>query len=362
MEIRNLFQNAKDIIEKYDFSIDARKALISYAEEFVSDEALITLAEKYYDIIFEQDEATDDVIDLEEKDEIDTGMFFAIIYLIRLYLFSEVLRAKGIPNKYADAAFWHYNNLLTRNYNCYGYYGFSGMYRKGMIQYIKPSTFRIGRLCYEMSTFSGPYTVYQNKETGATIPLVNAGRRYLLDGKPTPENYDGECFITKINENEKTLTGYTVFDDGHLDFNPITLQKNDHIPVLKKGDAILSVHIPGNEKMTPDIIEESFKASKTFFEIYYKEVEFKAFVCSSWLLDTGLADFLKPNSNILKFQQNFKIVLSFVNTFSLYWHVFGIEKLLPYSELVPKNDFQKNILDRLIDGGHLYSGNGFIML
>lgn len=69
---------------------------------------------------------------------------------------------------------------------------------------------------------------------------------------------------------------------------------------------------------------------------------------------------MNSQSNIIKFQQNFRIVLSFVNTFSIYWHIFGVEKFVPYSELVPKNDFQKKILDYAINGGILYSGNGFI--
>ena len=150
-------------------------------------------------------------------------------------------------------------------------------------------------------------------------------------------------------------------NDGRLKFEPLTIRKNDYEVVLKKGDPILSVHVPGNDKMTAERVEKSFEDARKFFETHYKDIDFKAFVCSSWLLDTGLKKILKEDSNILKFQQRFKIVLSFVNTFALYWNIFNMEKFVPYAELVPLNNFQKNILEALDNGENLYSGNGYIL-
>lgn len=361
MEIKKLFLDIQEVIQRYDFTDEQKNALVSYAEMFSSNEKLVLLAEKYYKMIFESDEILPDINGLVEEDGLEKGMLFAMIYLVRCEVLGEVLTSKGIPEKYAQTAIWHYKDLFRRNYNCYECYGFSGMYRKGMIQYIKPRTFRIGRLSFEMNTFSGPYTVYQNKSTGKSLPLVNADLRYLPDGKQAPKDYEGECFITHITETADTISGYTVCDDGRLNFEKLTICKADYDVVLEKGDSAISVHIPGNEKMTPESVEESFKEAKEFFDNYYKDVDFKAFVCSSWLLDTGLDRFLKPESNILKFQQKFKIVLSFVNTFAIYWNIFGIEKFIPYDELIPENNFQRNVLELLNNGGNLYSGNGYIL-
>lgn len=361
MEIRKCFRDIQDIITKYDFTEEQKQALMHYADRFTDNEELLSLAESYYMRIFESEEVVLNVNALKEEDGLEQGMLFAMIYLVRCEVFGEVLREMGIPQKYGQTIIGTYKNLFQRNYNCYNAYGFSGMYRKGMIQYIKPKTFRIGRLCYEMSTFSGPYTVYQKKDTLETVPLLKEGLRYLPEGKQAPKDYEGECFTTGISESEENIKGYTVLDDGKLNFKEISLCKEEYEAVLKAGDPILAVHIPGNEKMTPESIADSFQEARAFFEHYYKEAGFKAFVCSSWLLDTGLKRFMKGESNILKFQQNFKIVLSFVNTFALYWNIFGIEKFIPFSELVPGNRFQREVLEFLENGGNLYSGNGYIL-
>ena len=359
VNIRDVFLNMQDIILKYEFPQEQNDVLSRYAKKFISDENLLALAEKYYTMIFEQ-EVIADVNTLKEEDGMEQGMLFAMIYLARCAVFSEVLAQKGIPEKYACTAIWHYKDLFRRSFACYDCYGFSGMYRKGMIQYIKPTTFRIGRLSFEMQTFSGPYTVYQNKKTKKTIPLVDAGYGYLPNGKQKPQDYADETFVTEVYEDAETIKGYSVCDDGTLNFEQITLEKNDYDVALQKGDAVLSVHIPGNEKLTEEWVAQSFEEAKCFFDTYYKQAGFKAFVCSSWLLDTGLVRVLDEKSNILKFQKNFKIVLSFVNTFSLYWNVFGIEKFIPRAELVPTNAFQRKILELLDKGEKMYSGNGYI--
>ncbi len=361
MEITKIFQGMQTMIAKYNFSEEQRNALVAYAERFTSDKKLILLAEEYYKMIFESDKGLPDINKLKEDDGIEQGKLFAMIYLARCEVLGEVLKAKGIPEKYAQDAIRHYKDLFQRNYNYYGCYGFSGMYRKGMVQYIKPSTFRIGRLLYEMTSFAGFYTVYQNRKTGKTLPLLDGGLRYLPDGKQAPQNYVGECFVTEWLEDEERISGYTVGDDGRLKPGRLTIRKADYGTVLKKGDPILSVHIPGNEKLTDESVQSSFQKAKIFFDTYYKKEHFRAFVCSSWLLDTGLERFLKPESNILKFQKNFKIILSFVNTFALYWNIFGMEKFIPYSQLIPVNEFQRNVLEFLNKGGNLYSGNGYII-
>ncbi len=360
MVLSKLFENMHHVVEKYDFMQEQKNVLLDYCRSFEKNEKLIQLAQKYYHMIFEIEEEID-VNSLKENDKLEQGMLFAVIYLARFELLGAELEKQGIPSKYAQSALWHYKDLFQRNFNCYGEFGFCGMYRNGMVQYIKPRTFRLGRLCFEMNSFSGPYDVYKNKNTGELIPILNAGICYLTDGKQAPKDYDGECFVTTFSD-EDDIKGYTVDEEGKLKFTPLSLKKEDYEKVLSKNDAVISVHIPGNEKMSPESVSNSFKEAKAFFETYYKEKNFKAFVCSSWLLDTGLKRFLKPESNILSFQKNFRIVLSFVNTFALYWNIFGVEKFISYSELVPQNNFQQEILDFVKNGEHLYSGNGFIMI
>ena len=74
-----------------------------------------------------------------------------------------------------------------------------------------------------------------------------------------------------------------------------------------------------------------------------------------------MQEFLNPESNIIRFQKRFRVVLTGPNGYSLYWHIFGIEQFLPPEQLQPKNAFQSAILDRVKAGQTLYNGYGYIL-
>lgn len=361
MKVKDTLKNIYKDLEKFDFSKEQYSVLFDYGKMLSENDELIEIARNYYKMIFEDKEASVDAAKLSENDGLEQGMLFAMVYLARCELFGEALEKDGIPKEFANHGIWHYKNLFERNKSCFGSYGFCGMYRNGMIQYVKPKTFTLGRLSFEMNVFHGPYEVYKHKESGKLIPVAAASLHYLENGKQAPKD-ETEYFETELFDEGDTIEGYTFNKDGTLNFNRIILNKNEYENVLKNGDNVISVHIPGNDKMTPESVDESFNRAKEFFGKYYADKNFKAFVCSSWLLDTGLKEFLKPESNILKFQNKFTIALSFVNTFALYWNIFGIENFIPYNELEPKNGFQQKILDFIKNGGYLYSGNGFIMI
>ena len=108
-------------------------------------------------------------------------------------------------------------------------------------------------------------------------------------------------------------------------------------------------------------MDDAFARAEDFFTRYYPEWKYPAYVCSSWLLDKDFERLLPPESNIMRFQSRFRIAMSGVNTFSIYWHIFGVQNFVPLTELKPKNAFQQKVLDYVRSGNTLYSGNGFIL-
>ena len=113
--------------------------------------------------------------------------------------------------------------------------------------------------------------------------------------------------------------------------------------------------------MSPELVDDAFRQAEDFFAAHYPEKHFKAYVCSSWLLNTDMEEFLSPESNIIKFRNRFRVVMTTPNGYSLYWHVFGIEQFLPLEQLQPANGFQKTLLDRVKAGNTLYNGYGYIL-
>lgn len=74
---------------------------------------------------------------------------------------------------------------------------------------------------------------------------------------------------------------------------------------LKKGEGFLDVHIPATGPLSYEECLESFRMANEFFPKYYPEFSYEDFYCDSWLLDDTLKNYMKPGSNILKFQSMF---------------------------------------------------------
>ncbi len=360
MKLRTVIEEMPERIIRYQLSENAVQAMLIYREMLLQNESLICQAGTYYKLFFETEILPPDFDTMPDNDGQEQGMLFAMVFFARCELFGEALEKQGIPAQFANHGPWHFCDLFERNKRCYGTYGFRGMYREGMVKYVKPKTFTIGRLSFEMNVFHGPYVVYKSRKNGRLVPLAVSGLNYLKNGKQAPKNDKEIYFTTELVEGD-AIKGNTFHTDGSLNFETVTLDGSEYEKILADGDPVLSVHIPGHDKMTPELVADAFTRARDFFKTYYKEKGFKAFVCSSWLLDTGLARFLKSDSNIIKFQKEFTIALSFVNTFAIYWNIFGVENFVPYEELVPKNRFQQQVLEWVKSGEYLYSGNGFIL-
>ncbi|MEE0409267.1 MAG: hypothetical protein UD759_00650, partial [Clostridia bacterium] len=127
---------------------------------------------------------------------------------------------------------------------------------------------------------------------------------------------------------------------------------------LNDGDYIITMHIPGNERLTKDTIESSLEKAVPILKSVFGEYKPKKLVCTSWLLSPQLK-FLRPDSGIMQFQSYYDIVPWYSNDNSFYEHVF-CSPIIPPEKLVPKNNFQKSLLDIYLSGGKLHDGFGIV--
>lgn len=345
----------------FGFSEELQQELAEYCAFLRHREDLLQLAQQYHDDIFENDRySLADVEQLPERDGREQGMLFAVMYLARCLRMEEVLGKRGIPASYAAGAILTCKAQLEKNKEYYGCYGYKGAYRYRLVGYLMPSQLIIGRLCFQMTTFGGPYHVYRSRRNGTVIPVALPGYAYLPNGKRASKEETGTVFAPTLEEGT-VIRGYTFDEEGVLLFDPVELDGGEYEKVLQTGDPVLSIHIPKNGKLSEASVEDAFAQAEMFFKNYYPEKSFAAYICSSWLLDTGLKTILKPESNILKFQPRFRIVLGGVNVFSLYWHIFDMQQFRPLTELKPQNPFQQTMLEYVKKGNSLYSGYGFIL-
>lgn len=78
---------------------------------------------------------------------------------------------------------------------------------------------------------------------------------------------------------------------------------------LPQGTPIIEVHIPRADSLTREDCLRSFEQAGSFFATYFPEFRYQYFSCFSWLLDSKLKELLPADSNIMKFQELFRVVL-----------------------------------------------------
>jgi hypothetical protein len=92
---------------------------------------------------------------------------------------------------------------------------------------------------------------------------------------------------------------------GRLQFHRLT-ERSAHS--FRRGEPALGVHIPESGPLTPEACDDSFAQAEPFFARHFPETPTRLAICASWLLDPQLADYLEPQSNIIRFQRRFELV------------------------------------------------------
>ena len=112
--------------------------------------------------------------------------------------------------------------------------------------------------------------------------------------------------------------GY-LYELGRLQYEPLTLVTHESVvwyteaeaaglpPELKPGAKAVTIHIPEGGRLDSDSVVDSLRAGRRFFAEVFG-VDYPIAICTSWLLDPKLADYLRPESNIIQFQRMFTLV------------------------------------------------------
>ena len=123
------------------------------------------------------------------------------------------------------------------------------------------------------------------------------------------------------------------------------------------GDPALSIHVPANEALSPDACDASIARMRSGFAGRHLAV------CTSWLLDDQLAEYLPAESNIITFQQRFQLVPDARDDdeFMLRW-VFGANRPASLDVLPRDTTLQRAIVDHLRAGRHWRLRTGWMAL
>lgn len=141
-----------------------------------------------------------------------------------------------------------------------------------------------------------------------------------------------------------------LYDLGRLQFERVRRDNGDHA---------LSVHIPEfSGPLSPRACDASFTRAPAFFATHFEEERHDTAVCYSWLLDEQLAEYLPPDSNIVRFQQRFQDRRQEAqDDASTLEFVFGQRE--PDLDKLPQDTtLQRAIVTHLRAGRHWHGGSG----
>lgn len=124
------------------------------------------------------------------------------------------------------------------------------------------------------------------------------------------------------------------------------------------GEHAISLHIPSDARFTAEIVDASLKEAREFFARFYPECREYEYVCESWLLSPELGKLLKPESNILRFQNRFEIQKTFPEDREFLQWVFGATGDTPVQSLPEKTSMQRSVKALLLRGGNIGAAMG----
>lgn len=78
--------------------------------------------------------------------------------------------------------------------------------------------------------------------------------------------------------------------------------------LLPPGTPVINCHIQNGADLRYDAVGSSLNSAKEYFAAWFPQVQFKAFLCYSWLLYPPMLNSLPPASNIRRFGERFTIL------------------------------------------------------
>ena len=273
---------------------------------------------------------------------------------------------RRIPQDVIVATMTAYESRVLSYLEKYGELGLSKGDFDHLLHYVGRIILHIERLVFVIMQIPEPIYILGKRETSERVLLYNGGQMnsagLYIKAPPQEEN---PAFQTYFEETDTEYIGNRVLATGRCENRISHFKKSEYELLLKQGDDCVSVHIPASEKgdFTSESCDLSYQRAIQILEKCYPELNMKAFRCESWLISQELKEILKPNSNILKFQDRYMAYPSAaVRGKAVFTFVFTNKKYNDYKDLPEDTSLQKAIKKKYLEGEYVYEYAGVFMI
>ncbi len=231
------------------------------------------------------------------------GLFWAVVFLSGVPDVFRANRARGIPDAItadtlADIEIW-----IRENTRRDGRWSFTQLAWANW--YFACELYKLGRLQFNFDTFNLDMHAFRNRRDGRLLVLAGYGMLFRDDGQfhDADRREEDSPWMASFTADGGMVRGHPILPTGAAVKEQVELAADEWEEVLRKDDPVLGTHIQAGRAMAFDECMESYARAMEFFPRHFPERPFKAFTCSSWLLDPRYRDILPPSSNIVRFQQ-----------------------------------------------------------
>lgn len=266
-------------------------------------------------------------------------------------------RAREIPDSISVATARDLQRWITRPESAGGKWEFRHL--RWLRSHVHHMLLEIGRLQFIALPLGSPYRVFQAKSSiQKTMVFSEAGLECTCDGWLEKS---GDGFITSYVSTPEELRGHPVDPaSGQISRETVSLPAYDYDLRLSKESIALHVHIPSGQPLTLSDCADSFRRAENIYRRHFPELDWRAFCCTSWLLDRELWQCLPPHSNIQDFGNLFfPLATPGNNSDQLMERV--LEGTTDWRTLTPKTSLQKAVLKHLHEGHRFRTTSGFIL-
>lgn len=223
-----------------------------------------------------------------------------LMLLESIRLVRELQSARGVPADITQATLDHHPYSTLRDYAAQ--HGHAGADRWIWSWYRTVGSgdlYRLGRLEFIPQKWALPFRVFAQTQTGETLAILNAGERFDDEGYYT----GASVWASTLTETDNEVVGCPISPRGFAMREPVRLARREWQQALGPGDTVLDMHIPGDEPLAIEPVRNALLSAEPFFDHFYPEQRFVAYVCDSWVFSTQLEAMLPPQSNILRMQR-----------------------------------------------------------
>jgi len=225
----------------------------------------------------------------------------------------------------------------------------------------------IGRLRFEFYPNSNCNVRMFTRQDGKTRILMCDTMLHASGNILDSHGFSAEqgAFPADFRETDDFYEGYAVNPETHrAETTRTRLAKSEWQQVIKPGDALIKVHIPQSGKLLKEECEASYTQALPVFQKVYPEYDFKGFVCCAWMLCPAFQKILKPDSNILHFQEKYTLFPIKDPAVDIFRYVFdkpvsSVDNI-DISALPESNTMQRGVKELLLAGEYIHNYGGLI--